>query len=60
MKKPIISVIVPVYNVEEYLPKCLDSILNQTFSNIEIICVNDGSTDNSRKILEEYKKRDLE
>ena len=42
MKKPIISVIVPVYNVEEYLPKCLDSILNQTFSNIEIICVNDG------------------
>lgn len=59
MKKPIISVIVPVYNVEEYLPKCLDSILNQTFSNIEIICVNDGSTDGSRKILEEYKKRDF-
>ena len=59
MKKPVISVIVPVYNVEEYLPKCLDSILNQTFSNIEIICVNDGSTDGSRKILEEYKKRDF-
>ena len=59
MKKPIISVIVPVYNVEDYLPKCLDSILNQTFSNIEIICVNDGSTDGSRKILEEYKKRDF-
>ena len=58
MKKPIISVIVPVYNVEKYLPQCLDSILCQTFSNIEIICVNDGSTDKSRKILEEYKKKD--
>ena len=58
MKKPIISVIVPVYNVEKYLSKCLDSILMQTFSNIEIICVNDGSTDNSRKILETYRKKD--
>ena len=59
MKKPEISVVVPVYNVEKYLKQCLDSILVQTFSNIEIICVNDGSTDNSRKILEEYKKRDF-
>ncbi len=58
MKKPVISVIVPVYNVENYLAKCLDSILCQTFSNIEIICVNDGSTDSSRKILEEYKNKD--
>ena len=58
MKNPIISVIVPVYNVERYLAQCLDSILVQTFSNIEIICVNDGSTDNSRKILENYKNRD--
>ena len=58
MKNPKISVIVPVYNVEAYLSKCLDSILCQTFSNIEIICVNDGSTDNSRKILEEYRKKD--
>jgi len=58
MKKPIISVIVPVYNVEKYLSKCLDTILNQTFSNIEIICVNDGSTDNSRKILSDYQKKD--
>ncbi len=58
MKKPVISVIVPVYNVEKYLSKCLDSILAQTFSNIEIICVNDGSTDNSRKILAEYEKKD--
>ena len=58
MKKPKISVIVPVYNVERYLKGCLDSILSQTYSNIEIICVNDGSTDKSREILEEYKKRD--
>jgi len=55
---PAISVIVPVYNVEQYLEKCLDSIINQTFEDIEIICVNDGSTDNSRKILEEYKNKD--
>ena len=53
-----ISVIVPVYNVEKYLKKCIDSIINQTFQDIEIICVNDGSTDNSRKILEEYKNKD--
>ncbi len=58
MKKPIISVIVPVYNVEKYLSKCLDTILNQTFSNIEIICVNDGSTDGSRKILAQYAQKD--
>ncbi|MBQ9245016.1 glycosyltransferase [bacterium] len=55
---PTISVIVPVYNVEKYLSKCLNSIIAQTFSDIEIICVNDGSTDNSRKILEQYKNRD--
>ena len=48
---PKISVIVPVYNVEKYLPQCLESIIGQTFDDIEIICVNDGSTDNSRKIL---------
>ncbi len=53
-----ISVIIPVYNVENYLSKCLDSVINQTFKDIEIICVNDGSTDNSRKILEEYKNKD--
>ena len=44
---PVISVIVPVYNVEKYLERCLDSIINQTLKNVEIICVNDGSTDNS-------------
>ena len=55
---PKISVIVPVYNVEQYLPKCLDSIINQTFKDIEIICINDGSTDNSGKILEQYAQKD--
>ena len=53
-----ISVIVPVYNVEKYLSKCLDSIINQTYKNLEIICVDDGSTDSSSKILEEYAKKD--
>ena len=49
-----ISIIVPVYNVEMYLRDCLDSILNQDYSDYEIICVNDASTDNSREILCEY------
>lgn len=53
-----ISVIVPVYNVEKYLRECLDSIISQTLKDIEIICVNDGSTDNSLQILEEYAKKD--
>ena len=54
----LISVVIPVYNVEKYLSKCLESIINQTYKNIEIICVNDGSEDNCSKILSEYKKRD--
>lgn len=53
-----ISVVIPVYNVEEFLPECLDSIANQTLSDIEIICVNDGSTDNSLDILTEYASED--
>ena len=53
MTNPKISVIVPVYNVEKYLSECLDSIVNQTLIDIEIICVNDGSTDNSLSILKE-------
>lgn len=53
-----ITVIVPVYNVEHYLDKCLDSVIKQTYKNIEIIVVNDGSTDNSGKICQEYAKKD--
>ena len=53
-----ISIIIPVYNVEEYLPKCLDSVINQTLKDIEIICINDCSTDNSLEILENYVKKD--
>lgn len=55
---PKISIVVPIYNVEKYLKQCLDSILNQTFKDIEIICVNDGSTDGSVQILDEYKAKD--
>lgn len=51
-----ISVIVPVYNVEDYLGECLDSLITQTLSDIEIICINDGSTDNSLEILTNYSK----
>lgn len=53
-----VSVIVPVYNAQAYLRQCLDSILNQTLQEIEIICVDDGSTDESPAILEEYQRRD--
>ena len=53
-----ISIIIPVYNVEKYLHECLDSIINQTFKDLEIICVDDGSTDKSSEILEEYEQKD--
>ncbi len=53
-----VSVIVPVYNVEKYLEECIESLINQTLTDIEIICINDGSTDNSLKILEELQKKD--
>lgn len=53
-----ISIIVPVYNAEIYLEKCLDSIIGQTYSNLEIIIINDGSTDNSSKIIENFAKKD--
>lgn len=58
MQKPEISIIVPIYNVEKYLNKCLDTLISQSFSNIEIICVNDGSTDNSLQIIKNYKEND--
>lgn len=53
-KNALITVIVPIYNAEKYLRRCLDSILNQTYKNLEIILVNDGSTDMSGQICEEY------
>ena len=53
-----VSVIVPVYNVEKYLDVCLDSLINQTFDDFEIICINDGSTDSCLNILRQYAKLD--
>ena len=52
-----LSIIVPCYKVEKYLPKCLDTLVNQTLKEIEIICINDGSPDNCLKILKDYKKQ---
>lgn len=53
-----ISVIIPIYNVEEYLEECINSVINQTFKDIEIICINDGSPDNSEKIVKKLAKKD--
>lgn len=53
-----VSIVVPIYNVEKYLRQCLDSIVNQTLKEIEVICVNDGSTDSSPAIIQEYVKKD--
>ncbi len=53
-----ISIIVPVYNTSRYLPQCLDSLINQTYRNLEIICINDGSTDDSLQVLRKYEKDD--
>ncbi len=59
MKSPVkVSVIIPVYNVAEYLPFALQSCIDQTLNDVEFICINDGSTDNSLEILREYEKRD--
>ena len=53
-----VSIIVPVYNVEKYLGECLDSLCNQTFKDLEIVCINDGSSDGSLEILEDYAEKD--
>ena len=52
------SIIIPVYNVAEYLKECLNSVINQTYKNLEIICINDCSEDNSLEILKEYAEKD--
>ena len=57
-KAPKVSILVPIYNTSKYLPECLDSLLGQTLKDIEIVCINDGSTDNSPDIIREYQKRD--
>ena len=54
----LVSIIIPVYNTAQYLKRCLDSIINQTLEDIEIICINDGSTDNSPQVLQEYAAKD--
>ena len=56
--KPEISIIVPIYNVEKYLPRCIESILAQTFTNFELILVNDGSEDDSGEVCDRYAKED--
>lgn len=59
MNLPLISVVVPVYNVKSYLSSCIESVLNQTYQNFEIILVNDGSTDGSTEICHEYVQKDI-
>jgi glycosyltransferase involved in cell wall biosynthesis len=58
MNTPVVSVIVPVYKVEQYLHKCLDSIFNQTFTGFELLLINDGSPDTSGQICDEYAQKD--
>ena len=57
-KTPLISIIVPIYHVEQYLNRCVESIVNQTYSNLEIILVDDGSPDNCPKMCDDWAKRD--
>lgn len=58
IKPPCVSIVVPIYNSENTLKQCLDSLLSQTFSDIEIVCINDDSKDKSQKIIEEYMRKD--
>ena len=56
--KPLITIIIPIYNVEKYLSKCLNSVIKQDYKNLEILLIDDGSTDSSGKIADEYGTRD--
>ena len=56
--KPLVSILVPCYNVEKYLPQCLDSIICQTLKDIESICLNDGSKDKTMQIIKEIREKD--
>ena len=56
--EPTVSIIVPVYNAQDYLERCVDSILNQEYTELEIFLINDGSTDRSGEICESYRKKD--
>ena len=56
-KRELVSIIVPIYNAQDTIRRCLDSICAQTYKEIEILAIDDGSTDDSRKILEEYEKK---
>lgn len=58
MKSELVSFIIPVYNVQKYLSRCLESVLQQTYHNTEILLINDGSQDNSLAICEDYQKKD--
>lgn len=58
MKDSLVSIVIPVYNSERYLEECLNAIINQTYTSIELIIINDGSNDNSNKIIEKYKNQD--
>ncbi|MCR5373562.1 MAG: glycosyltransferase, partial [Solobacterium sp.] len=58
INSPLVSIIIPVYNTAPWLETCLDSVVNQSLTDIQIICVDDGSTDSSRDILEEYRRKD--
>lgn len=57
MNKPLVSILIPVYNTEEFLPKCLDSIVNQTYSNLQVVIIDDGSKDASLNIAQKYAKK---
>lgn len=58
MDKPLISVILPVYNVEAYFPKCMESLFVQTYGNLEFVVVDDGSNEKCRQLFDEYSKKD--